>query len=328
MDKAMCLSPRIPYIFKELFGLEKNKQPLKSLVNAVLSPNKQLNEIALIYPKKDKGIQSEKVSVLYMRGIDEKGYHYEIEMEVVNKADYSKLILKEWSKFFNEELKESNGCDVLRKKIKIYLMNFNSFEEEEEYHHVVDIFPEEFYGSIYRKILEPDERLELHFIELEKFNKGVKKLRNRLDYWTYFIVNVDKYKKRDSFDKLFRKDSDLKEAFEVLKSLNLNRKEEEIYGNQLKLILDGRNRLKKSDYYKCWQKILIHLSLRRYGHVSSDPLSVLNELDEDLLGGPIDCITDGKQLDELYDLGIKRIRKRKSGNENENENERDKKRKK
>jgi predicted transposase/invertase (TIGR01784 family) len=309
---TMRYSPRVNYVFERLFFSKENKKFLESFVNAVLSPKKQLSEITLVYPNEDKDTESDTFHIPYITGIDEKGYHYTVEMEIVYKVDYSNLILSEWSKFSNKGLKESNESDLFRGKIKIYVMNFDSFEQQEDYHHVFDILSGGLDRSYRDALKSADERLELHFIELEKFSKSKKSIyepRNKELYkWTNFLATVDKYE-RNSLPELFKSDPDLKEAFEALEGLDLNQKEEEIYESQLKLLQDGRNEV-QTDYHRYWQKILIHLLFHNFGYISSEFLSVTNELDDDLLGDIIDRVTAGKVLDMLVYYGMEKIKER------------------
>jgi hypothetical protein len=285
-------------------------------VNAVLSPRKQLSEITLIYPNEDKDMESDKFHIPYIKGIDEKGYHYTVEMKTVYKVDYSNLILSEWSRFFNKELKENNDSDLFRGKIKIYVMNFDSFERRENYHHVFDIFSQESHDTNRLEALESEERLELQFIELEKCCKDeelIYELQNKKLYkWTSFLATVDKYE-RNSLPELFESDPDLKAAFEALEGLDLNQKEEEIYESYLKLLQDGRNEV-QTDYHRYWQKILIHLLFRNFGYTSSDFLSITNKLDDDLLGGIEDRVTAGNVLYTLAYYGMEKIKEGNDGN--------------
>jgi predicted transposase/invertase (TIGR01784 family) len=311
----MHYSPRVNCVFEKLFFSKENENLLKSFVNSVLSPTKQLSEITLVYPNEDKDTGSDEFHTPYIKGIDEKGYHYTIEIEIVNKVDYSELILSEGSRFFNKESKESNDSDLVRREIKIYVMNFDSFERRENYHHVFDIFSQESHDT-YRKALESEERLELHFIELEGFSKGKKPKygphNKELDKWTNFLTTMDKYK-GNSLPKSFKSDSVLKEAFKALKGLDLNQKEEEIYESQLKSLQDGRNEV-QTDYHRYWKKILIHLITRSFAYLSSDFISIINELDDDLLGDVEERIIEGRALHTLLFVGMERIKERNNPN--------------
>jgi predicted transposase/invertase (TIGR01784 family) len=303
----MRYNPRVGYIFWRLFGLEENKTLLKSFVNAALLPHKQLSEITLTYPDNNKCMQSGKFHMPEIKGIDKEGFHYGIEMEVADKVDYSKLMLNEWSKFFNKKSKKSNDSDLLRRKINIFVMNFDSFEREEKYHHVFDIFSQKSHQKNDGEALESEKRLELHFIELEKFSKGKKPnygpQNKELDKWTNFLATAASYE-RNSLPELFKSDSDLNAAFEALEGLDLNKKEEKTYKNQLKLLRDGQKELKKTDYCKYWQSIFIRLTSRNFGYISSNFLSIINELNEDLLGDVEDTITESGAIDRLFESHV------------------------
>jgi hypothetical protein len=71
---------------------------------------------------------------------------------------------------------------------------------------------------------------------------------------------------------------------------------------------------KEKDYHRYWQKILIHLLFHRFGYISSDFISIANELDDDLLGDIVDRVTAGKILDMLVYYGMEKIKERNDDN--------------
>jgi hypothetical protein len=58
--------------------------------------------------------------------------------------------------------------------IVVFILNWNLFEELKAYLNALQLRNKQ------------DENFEVHFIELEKFNKSVEELGNRMGYWATF----------------------------------------------------------------------------------------------------------------------------------------------
>ncbi|MDP4144944.1 MAG: PD-(D/E)XK nuclease family transposase [Bacillota bacterium] len=76
---------------------------------------------------------------------------------------------------------------ALNKTIGINVLDFN-YLDGEDYHNKYKL-----YNSKTSK--EFTDLLELHFIELRKFDKGVSEIRSSLDRWTAFLNNAYEYSK-------------------------------------------------------------------------------------------------------------------------------------
>jgi predicted transposase/invertase (TIGR01784 family) len=257
-------SLRVDFAFKGFFDMESNMMFLKSFVNAVLSPNKQLSEITLIEVNTIEEIPSYEFSILLMEGIDENGCIYNIQMGIVDKERYDKGMLFDWSKFYESQGEKSE--EFLRKTIGIYILNFNCFEEE-NYHNVFHFSEIELHKKYYEG--------ESHFIELEKFNKSEKEIENRLDYWTYFIIFMDKYEGK-GLPEIIKNDIEMMAAFYALDMLFfLAPNGDEIYLGRRVLFLDekrkeiARNRGRKEGQEESQRDILIKLIRYKFGHIPS-----------------------------------------------------------
>jgi predicted transposase/invertase (TIGR01784 family) len=234
----MTLSPRVDFAFKKLFGSEENKALLQGLINAILPSNEQLIEIILINPYNDRLYQGDKLSVLDVKAKDELGRYYNIEMQVTDEVYYSQRALYYWSKLYSSQLKAGDDYDVLQKTISIHILNFNCFENEANYHNVFHLLNA-------RSHQREFEDMELHFIELEKFDKDLGELKNRLDYWTSFLATVDQYEQENLPDVL-KNDPEINAAIEALEHLYLNPAEREIYDARLKWLRDESGAIKKA----------------------------------------------------------------------------------
>ncbi len=62
--------------------------------------------------------------------------------------------------------------------------------------------------------------LKIGFVEMPKFNKTETELKTYLDKWFYFLKNLDRL---EDIPAIFNKDSEIKEAFEKAKFVNMSK---------------------------------------------------------------------------------------------------------
>lgn len=87
----MCrLNPKVDFAFKKLFGSPENKDILISFINSVLSENEQVKNIELKNPYNIANYRKGKMTILYIKDVDERGTWYDIEMQLAGQGYYGK----------------------------------------------------------------------------------------------------------------------------------------------------------------------------------------------------------------------------------------------
>ena len=89
------------------------------------------------------------------------------------------------------------------------------------------------------------EDLELHFIELKKFNKDFSHLTSALDRWITFLTKAERWE-RDFIPAELNHDPNIAKAAHALDVLSLDKDEREIYEAQLKWLRDQADILAKT----------------------------------------------------------------------------------
>ncbi|WP_053240658.1 PD-(D/E)XK nuclease family transposase [Clostridium sp. DMHC 10] len=87
---------------------------------------------------------------------------------------------------------------------------------------------------------------EMHFIELNKFNKDYKDLKMGLDRWIAFLSRAYELDK-DNIPEELAEDKEVKKAIEKLDIMYLSKEEREIYENDLKALMDYRAQIKAAE---------------------------------------------------------------------------------
>ncbi|MDP4144932.1 MAG: Rpn family recombination-promoting nuclease/putative transposase [Bacillota bacterium] len=231
----MCrINPKVDLAFKKLFGSEENKDLLMAFINSILSEEEQIKDIIIKNPYNIASYMSGKISILDIKAVDEKGRWYDIEIQVAPQAFYDKRALYYWAKVYSDQLAEKGRYGALNKTIGINVLDFN-YLEGQDYHNKYKL-----YNS--KTSREFTDLLELHFIELRKFDKDVSEIRTSLDRWTAFLNNAYEYSK-NRMPKEMAEDIHIKKAIEVLDIMYLDEDEKELYEQNLKDLIDKQEQL-------------------------------------------------------------------------------------
>ena len=229
------INPRVDFAFKILFGSEQNTDILLPFVNSILSLPDPLTELTLLNPYNHKTHATDKGTILDIKAKDSQGHWYHIEMQMTDQVCYSQRALYYWSKLYSQQLKED--FSKLTKTISIHVLNFDHFDEP-DYHNVYHILN----AKTYRRCFE---HLELHFIELKKFNKDLSYLTTALDRWTVFLTKAEQWE-RNFVPKELSADPAIIRAAHALDVLSLDEDERELYEAKLKWLRDEAGAIEKA----------------------------------------------------------------------------------
>ncbi len=183
------LNPQNDIAFKRLFGTEKNKDILISLLNEVLgnqleSPIKDVSYLPAVQPPE---IISKKTSIVDVLCMDELGVQYIIEMQVADKDDFTSRAQYYASKTFISQMNVGGKYRDLKEVIFLAFCNYTIFKNKKAYksEHV----------TLDKNTGERDlDKLSFTFIELKKFDRQRKQDIDKLskeEKFYYFLANVD-----------------------------------------------------------------------------------------------------------------------------------------
>jgi predicted transposase/invertase (TIGR01784 family) len=175
-------SPKVDLVFRKLFGSEENKEILLSLINAVLNYESKIKEIEIKNPYNISSYITGKSSILDIKGVDENGTWYDIEMQLGEQGFYGKRALYYWGKVYTDQIDERGAFfNRLKKTIGIHLLDFNYFNDERYYRKILlkDDETNEAYDEL--------DYVELHFVEMNKFDNELANIKTVLDRWIVFM---------------------------------------------------------------------------------------------------------------------------------------------
>ena len=235
------LNPQIDFVFKKIFGTEKNKPILINFLNAVIKPTTPIKDVEIKNNDIDKDFIEDKFSRLDVKATTSNKEHINIEIQVNNEYNMIQRTLYYWSKMYSEQIQNRDNYSKLERTVCINILNFKYLKNDK-------------YHNAYRlKEITSNEELtdlqEIHFIELPKFNEiGNKEYvenveeMDALEKWLEFLVEPES----NTVRQLELSNEEIKLAKSELYRLSMDSKEREQYNMREKAIYDRISALENS----------------------------------------------------------------------------------
>ncbi len=175
------LSPKLDFLFKLLFGDERNVDILRNFLTAVLElPKDELEQITLLNTELKKEHEDDKLGILDVNLRTKNDTEINLEIQVINKQDYEKRVVYYTSKRLIEQLGKGDPYTKLCQTISINIIDF-------------DFFPYEKYHSTHYMIEETEQTkltdlLRIDFLELPKARSfSIEQTEDVKLLWMHFI---------------------------------------------------------------------------------------------------------------------------------------------
>ncbi|ELC8333020.1 Rpn family recombination-promoting nuclease/putative transposase [Clostridium perfringens] len=236
------LNPQIDFVFKKIFGTEKNKPILINFLNAVIKPTTPIKDVEIKNNDIDKDFIEDKFSRLDVKATTSNKEHINIEIQVKNEYNMIQRTLYYWSKMYSEQIQNRDNYSKLERTVCINILNFKYLKNDK-------------YHNAYRlKEITSNEELtdlqEIHFIELPKFNEignkeyveKVEKM-DALEKWLEFLVEPES----NTVRQLELSNEEIKLAKSELYRLSMDSKEREQYNMREKAIYDRISALENAE---------------------------------------------------------------------------------
>ena len=236
------LNPQIDFVFKKIFGTEKNKSILINFLNAVIKPTTPIKDAEIKNNDIDKDFIEDKFSRLDVKATTSNKEHINIEIQVKNEYNMIQRTLYYWSKMYSEQIQNRDNYSKLERTVCINILNFKYLKNDK-------------YHNAYRlKEITSNEELtdlqEIHFIELPKFNEignkeyveNVEKM-DALEKWLEFLVEPES----NTVRQLELSNEEIKLAKSELYRLSMDSKEREQYNMREKAIYDRISALENAE---------------------------------------------------------------------------------
>jgi predicted transposase/invertase (TIGR01784 family) len=227
------LDPKVDFVFKNIFGSDKNPEILISFLNAILKPKDKITAVEIKGNDIEKQFIEDKYSRLDIKATTSNKEIVNIEIHLKNEYNMVKRSLYYLSKMYEEQLNEGEDYSKLCRTICINILNFKYLNTES------------FHTGYRLKEIETNEELtdiiEMHFIEIPKLKDNTDE-KDMLVAWTEFLKNPESEKVRS----LELTVEEIRQAKDKLIKMSNDTVQREIYEMRAKILKDKVSALNKA----------------------------------------------------------------------------------
>lgn len=177
---ATGIDPKVDYVFKRLSGDEDNALLLVDQLNTVIGfpAGRLVRGVTLLNPFVAKDYAEGKVSVLDVRARNDPGRQFLVEMQLFLHPAFAKRLLYYWASSHGGQLLRGERHELLQPTYTICWLN-ETLLPDDAYHHCFRVYDQQHGVSL-------TGDLEIHLLELSKFNVPVHEVKTPLERWCYF----------------------------------------------------------------------------------------------------------------------------------------------
>lgn len=234
MAFSRFLDPKNDFLFKRLFGTEKNKDILIHFINSVLhlEGKATVQDVTYLQPDLNPEYAYKKQSMVDVLCRDQTGIQFIIEMQVAKFSGFEERAQFYAAKAYINQMNTGEKYQDLKEVIFIAITDYVMFPDKPTWKsdHV----------TLDKKSFEQDlKAFSFTFIELPKFTKTIDELTTIEEKWVYFFKHAHKTSE-DDLIALLGDDVVLKKAFDVSTKYSMTEREWYSYEAALKHERDAR----------------------------------------------------------------------------------------
>ncbi|MBI3039206.1 Rpn family recombination-promoting nuclease/putative transposase [bacterium] len=219
------------FVFKYVFGEERNEKLLISLLNALLrleGPDK-ITWISILNPFNQKEFVESKLSIVDVKAKDGLERQFNIEVQMESEPGYVPRVLFYWAKLFSQQLEEGKKYTALSKTTSISILNYVLFPKEPRMENIFQLRQIETHAEL-------TDLLDVRFLDLKKFSpQKPKNLRSVFEKWLYALKFGELYAAEDSsLPNELSSEEGIAMAIQELRKINADR--------ELRQILEARSK--------------------------------------------------------------------------------------
>ncbi|MBH1989722.1 MAG: Rpn family recombination-promoting nuclease/putative transposase [Alphaproteobacteria bacterium] len=234
MAFSKFLDPKNDYLFKRLFGTEKNKDILIHFINSVLHLEGEdaIQDVTYLQTDLNPEYAYKKQSMVDVLCRDIKGTQFIIEMQVAKFSGFEERAQFYAAKAYINQMDVGEKYQDLKEVIFITITDYVMFPDKTTWKsdHV----------TLDKKTFENDlKAFSFTFIELPKFTKALDELSTIEEKWVYFFKHAHETLDKD-LTTLLGDDVVLKKAFDESTKYSMSEREWNSYEAALKHERDAR----------------------------------------------------------------------------------------
>ncbi len=223
------LKANIDIVFQKLFGVEKNKYSLKSLINSIVEEDEQIRSLELVEPYREPVYLKKKRSPLKVIAIGERGQKYKIDINVGPTRREVDLMIREWANTYLHHVVDRTF--YANDEYKTLIINIMNYEHFDDYG----------IGRYHRRSTHRDSKTNerffdfdasaVHFVELPKYDRCRDGVNTSLQQWMTFLKESDEITPDNITLEVYSQYID--PVVTHINEMYLSREERVVYGEQL-----------------------------------------------------------------------------------------------
>ena len=176
-------NPMNDVLFKFIFASEDRKQVTIDFLNAVLNRTGKdaIKDIQFRNSEIIPLFEDDKLTRFDIFCVTEDGTQIDVEVQMVNKKNMERRTLFYWSQMYLMNLTKGQMYQDLKPAITINILRYNIFPDE-GFHSMYSIYNQENGRRL-------NEDMELHFLEVPKFQKKPVSEMTRMERWLAYFSN-------------------------------------------------------------------------------------------------------------------------------------------
>ena len=226
MSEITLLDIQSDYVFKRVFGTEKNKKLLISLLNAILKGDPTVTNLEIRNTEISKILKNNLTLYLDIKAEINPQEFVDIEIQVRNTGEIMERAVQYLAEMLTENCRKLNDAErqlgqiqtyKKPKVIGIWIMGENVTDRENAVNEACVAFP----PTEREKYQIVTDKLRIFFVELQKFHPKDIDCKNMLEVWLAFLKNP--------LNNAIQEVPEIKEALDTLKEISADETEREIY---------------------------------------------------------------------------------------------------
>jgi predicted transposase/invertase (TIGR01784 family) len=293
--------PTVDVIFKRVFGTEKNKACLISLLNAIL--DLEIEDLTLENTDLPKDLELEKSVRLDVLARLNTGARVDIEIQVANEGDTEKRSLFYWAKLYASQQLLGKPYSALVPVYAVFILDFLWLKNNSQFSNAFLLKNKETNENLFLD----QQMLQLHFIEIPKFQETSSIPTTALGRWMLFL----KTQNDQILEELQMADPTLDLAVSEIEVAKMTPTERYWYEAKLAGMSDeasrleyatkqGREALEKGIHRERLER-LTKQSQKRFPNLSQKTLAKIFMLNNEQLDQQLDLILDYNSKSEFED---------------------------
>jgi predicted transposase/invertase (TIGR01784 family) len=225
------LSPRSDFIFKLIFGDQRNTDILTAFLQSFLDlPESEYDTLTIVDPHLKREERDDKLGILDVKINTKSGNIIDVEIQIADDVPMQERILYYTSKMVTQQIGKGDDYSAIKRVITVVITNFILIHDSENYHNTYRL-------NDIKSGSQFTDLMEVNTLELPKLPSE----NDRTQLWDW--LKFFRSNKEEELKMLETKSPQIKKAVGVLMELSADERTRLLYEEQEKIRMDQSARI-------------------------------------------------------------------------------------